>query len=58
MNIRGVKWSVDLSQIAWKRCKQEKPGAEWVHKWSDRNTIAEQNQRLLDEEQKQRQEVQ
>jgi len=99
MNIRGVKWSVDLSQFAWERYKQGKPGTdrrkiasiktaehfaemldveigswlflfnvsrelreefgtEWVHKWSDQSTITEQNRRLLDEENKQRQKVQ
>lgn len=99
MNIRGVKWSVDLSHFAWERYKQGERssdrrriasiktaehfaemldveigswlilsnvsrhlrlefGTEWIHKWSDRQTITEQNQRLLDEEQKQRQEVQ
>ena len=98
MNIRGVKWSVDLSHIAWERYKQGERssdrrriasiktaehfaemldveigswlilsgvsrhlrlefGTEWIHKWSDRQTITEQNRRLLDEEKKQRQEV-
>ena len=32
-------------------------GTEWVHKWSDRSAITEQNRRLLDEENKQRQKV-
>ena len=99
MNIRGVKWRVDLSKFAWERYKQgkrssdhrriayiktaehfaemldveigtslvlfnisrdlrEEFGTEWVHKWSDRKTITEQYRRLLDEENKQRQEVQ
>ena len=37
---------------------REEFGTEWVHKWSDRSTITEQNRRLLDEENKQRQKVQ
>ena len=95
MNIRGVKWSVNLDRYAWERYKQgkrsadrlriayiktaeyfaemldveigtslvlfnisrdlrEEFGTEWVHKWSDRQTIIEQYRRLLDEENKQR----
>ena len=99
MNIRGVKWSVDIDRFAWERYKQGERsadrlriayiktaehfaemldveigsrlilfnvsrelrrefGTEWVHKWSDRSAITEQNRRLLDEENKQRQKVQ
>ena len=99
MNIRGVKWSVDITPFHRELYKQGKPsadrkriaaiktaeryaemldveigswlilssvsrdlrnefGTEWVHKWSDRHTITEQNRRLLDEENKQRQKVQ
>lgn len=37
---------------------REEFGTEWVHKWSDRSAITEQNRRLLDEENEQRQKVQ